>query len=196
MLDEERFLSPHGIRALSKWHLEHPYVFNVHGEDYRVRYDAAESSTGLFGGNSNWRGPVWFSVNVLLVKSLVALSEYYGDRFQIECPTGSGKMMNLLNVAREISSRLISIFTKDRHGRRPVCGATEKFQADPHWQDCLLFYENFHGDNGAAIGANHQTGWTGLVARLIQAFHGASSEHVLSGNAAESITVVSSQRSS
>jgi Mannosylglycerate hydrolase MGH1-like glycoside hydrolase domain len=196
MLDEERFLSPHGIRALSKWHLDHPYVFNVHGEDYRVQYEAAESSTGLFGGNSNWRGPVWFPVNVLLVKSLVVLYEYYGDRFQIECPTGSGKMMNLYDVAGEISNRLIGIFTKDRHGRRPVFGATEKFQTDPHWQDYLLFYEYFHGDNGAGIGANHQTGWTGLVARLIQARRGVSSEHVLSGSAAESITVVSRQRSS
>jgi hypothetical protein len=196
MLDEERFLSPHGIRALSKWHLDHPYVFNVHGEDYRVQYEAAESSTGLFGGNSNWRGPVWFPVNVLLVKSLVVLYEYYGDRFQIECPTGSGKMMNLFEVAGEISNRLIGIFTKDRHGRRPVFGATEKFQTDPHWQDYLLFYEYFHGDNGAGIGANHQTGWTGLVARLIQARRGVSSEHVLSGSAAESITVVSHQHSS
>jgi hypothetical protein len=196
MLDEERFLSPHGIRALSKWHLDHPYVFNVHGEDYRVQYEAAESSTGLFGGNSNWRGPVWFPVNVLLVKSLVVLYEYYGDRFQIECPTGSGKMMNLFEVAGEISNRLIGIFTKDRHGRRPVFGATEKFQTDPHWQDYLLFYEYFHGDNGAGIGANHQTGWTGLVARLIQARRGVSSEHVLSGSAAESITVVSGQHSS
>jgi hypothetical protein len=196
MLDEERFLSPHGIRALSKWHLDHPYVFNVHGEDYRVQYEAAESSTGLFGGNSNWRGPVWFPVNVLLVKSLVVLYEYYGDRFQIECPTGSGKMMNLFEVAGEISNRLIGIFTKDRHGRRPVFGATEKFQTDPHWQDYLLFYEYFHGDNGAGIGANHQTGWTGLVARLIQARRGVSSEHVLSGSSAESITVVSGQHSS
>lgn len=196
MLDEERFLSPHGIRALSKWHLEHPYVFNVHGEDYRVQYEAAESSTGLFGGNSKWRGPVWFPVNVLLVKSLVVLYEYCGDRLQIECPTGSGKMMNLFEVAGEISNRLIGIFTKDRHGRRPVFGATEKFQTDPHWQDYLLFYEYFHGDNGAGIGANHQTGWTGLVARLIQARRGVSSEHVLSGSAAESITVVSGQRSS
>jgi hypothetical protein len=196
MLDEERFLSPHGIRALSKWHLDHPYVFNVHGEDYRVQYEAAESSTGLFGGNSNWRGPVWFPVNVLLVKSLVVLYEYYGDRFQIECPTGSGKMMNLFEVAGEISNRLIGIFTKDRHGRRPVFGATEKFQTDPHWQDYLLFYEYFQGDNGAGIGANHQTGWTGLVARLIQARRGVSSEHVLSGSAAESITVVSHQHSS
>jgi Mannosylglycerate hydrolase MGH1-like glycoside hydrolase domain len=195
MLDEDRFLSPHGIRALSKWHLDHPYVFNVHGEDYRVQYEAAESSTGLFGGNSNWRGPVWFPVNILLVKSLVVLYEYYGDRFQIECPTGSGKMMNLFEVAGEISNRLIGIFTKDRHGRRPVFGATEKFQTDPHWQDYLLFYEYFHGDNGAGIGANHQTGWTGLVARLIQARRGVSSEHVLSGSAAESITVVSGQHS-
>jgi hypothetical protein len=190
MLDEERFLSLHGIRALSKWHLEHPYVFNVHGEDYRVQYEPAESSTGLFGGNSNWRGPVWFPVNVLLVKALLVLYEYYGDSFQIECPTGSGKLMNLYEVGQEVSNRLIRIFTKDKHGRRPVFGATEKFQTDPHWRDYLLFYEYFHGDNGAGIGASHQTGWTGVVARLIQAFCGNSSQHILSGDAAESITVV------
>jgi hypothetical protein len=170
LLDESEFLAPHGIRALSRWHLEHPFVFNVHGEDYRVDYEPAESTTGLFGGNSNWRGPVWFPVNALVVRALLAYYRYYGDSFKVECPTGSGNQMTLFEVAREIGRRLSSTFLRDGAGRRPVFGGTEKFQEDQRWRDCLLFYEFFHGDNGAGIGASHQTGWTGLVAFLLYYF--------------------------
>jgi hypothetical protein len=169
MLDEERFLSPYGIRSLSKWHGEHPYVFNVHGEEFRVDYLPAESNTGMFGGNSNWRGPVWFPVNLLIIRGLFQLHQYYGDGFKIECPTGSGRFMTLQEVAFEIIRRLSNIFLRNSEGRRPVFGGAEKFQTDPHWRDHILFYEYFHGDNGAGLGASHQTGWTGIVARLIQA---------------------------
>ena len=168
MLDESEFLSPYGIRALSRYHLEHPYKFYVDGYEYRVDYEPGESSTPLFGGNSNWRGPVWFPVNFLLIESLQKMHYYLGDDFKVECPTGSGQMMNLWEVAAEISGRLIDVFVRDSSGRRPVYGAIEKFQTDPHWGDLILFYEYFHGDNGAGIGANHQTGWTGLAAKLIQ----------------------------
>jgi hypothetical protein len=167
MLDEERFLSPHGIRSLSRWHKDHPYVFEVHGEEYKVAYEAAESTSGMFGGNSNWRGPVWFPINILIIRALLDLYQYFGDQFKVECPTGSGRSMSLFEVAREISSRLVAIFRKDEHGNRPVFGQAKKFREDPYWRDCLLFYEYFHGDNGAGIGASHQTGWTGLVARLV-----------------------------
>ena len=170
MLDEKEFLSPYGIRALSKYHDEHPYVFNVGGQDYRVNYLPAESDTGMFGGNSNWRGPIWMPVNALLIRALLSFYLYYGDSFKIECPTGSGNLMNLFEVAREISNRLIRIFLQDKSGRRPVYGATEKFQTDPQWKDYILFYEYFHGDNGAGLGASHQTGWTGVVAKLIELF--------------------------
>jgi hypothetical protein len=170
MLDENEFLSPYGIRALSRYHAEHPYVFNVDGEDYRVSYLPAESDNGMFGGNSNWRGPVWMPVNALLIRALMSFYLYYGDSFKIECPTGSGKLMNLFEVAREIANRLTRIFLRDRSGRRPVYGGTEKFQTDPYWKDYVLFYEYFHGDNGAGLGAGHQTGWTGLVAKLIEIF--------------------------
>jgi hypothetical protein len=170
MLDEERFLGPHGIRSLSKWHLEHPYEFDVGDTAYRVQYEPAESTSGMFGGNSNWRGPVWFPVNVLIVRALLQHYQYYGDDFTIECPTGSGNQMTLFEVAREISDRLVSTFLPDEHGRRPVYGGTEKFQTDEHWRDLVLFYEYFHGDDGAGLGASHQTGWTGVVARLIQLF--------------------------
>jgi hypothetical protein len=170
MLDENEFLSPYGIRALSRYHVEHPYVFNVGGQEYRVSYLPAESDSGLFGGNSNWRGPIWMPVNALLIRALLSFYGYYGDNFKIECPTGSGNQMNLFEVAREIANRLVRIFLPDEKGRRPVYGDTEKFQTDPHWKDCLLFYEYFHGDNGAGIGASHQTGWTGLVAVLIALF--------------------------
>ena len=166
MLDEERFLSPHGIRSLSRWHKDHPYVFQVNRYDYKVAYEPAESTSGMFGGNSNWRGPVWFPVNVLIVRALIDLYCFFGDEFQIECPTGSGRLMSLFEIARDLSTRLVSIFRKDEHGWRPVFGGARKFQEDPHWRDYLLFYEYFHGDNGAGIGASHQTGWTGLVARL------------------------------
>jgi hypothetical protein len=168
MLDETEFLSPYGIRALSRYHLEHPYTYRFGQDEYRVDYEPAESSTGLFGGNSNWRGPIWMPVNALLIRGLVTLHDYYGDDFTIECPTGSGQQMNLGQVAEELSHRLASIFLRDAKGRRPVYGSTEKFQTDPHWRDYLLFYEYFHGDNGAGIGASHQTGWTGAVAELIR----------------------------
>jgi Glycosyl hydrolase family 63 C-terminal domain len=170
MLDEDEFLSPCGIRALSRYHAEHPYVFRVDGQEYRVDYLPAESDTGMFGGNSNWRGPIWMPVNVLLIRALMQYYLYYGDNFRIECPTGSGNAMNLFEVAREIANRLTRIFLRDETGRRPVFGGAEKFQADPYWRDNLLFYEYFHGDNGAGIGASHQTGWTGLVAPLIEIF--------------------------
>ena len=170
MLDEKEFLSPYGIRALSKYHDKHPYVFNVCGQEYRVNYLPAESDTGMFGGNSNWRGPVWMPVNALLIRALMSYYLYYGDNFKIECPTGSGNLMNLFEVAREIANRLTRIFLKDESGRRPVYGATEKFQTDPYWKDYILFYEYFHGDNGAGLGASHQTGWTGVVAKLIELF--------------------------
>jgi hypothetical protein len=170
MLDEKEFLSPWGIRALSRVHLEHPYVLRVDGQEYRVSYLPAESDTGMFGGNSNWRGPVWVPVNALLIRALLSYYLFYGDTFRVECPTGSGRSMNLFEVAREIASRLVSIFLRGADGRRPVFGGAETFQTDPHWRDHLLFYEYFHGDNGAGIGASHQTGWTGLVATLIDLF--------------------------
>jgi hypothetical protein len=170
MLDENEFLSPFGLRSLSRYHLEHPYVFNAGGREYRVGYLPAESDTGMFGGNSNWRGPVWMPVNVLIIRALLQYYLYYGDSFKIECPTGSGRLLNLFEVSRELSARVARIFLRDGQGRRPVYGGTQKFQTDPHWRDYILFYEYFHGDNGAGLGASHQTGWTGLVARLIQLF--------------------------
>jgi hypothetical protein len=170
MLDENEFLSPYGIRALSKYHEQHPYIFNAGGQEYRVDYLPAESNTGMFGGNSNWRGPIWMPVNVILIRALLNFHAYYGDTFKIECPTGSGKLMNLFEVAKEISDRLTRIFLRDDSGRRPVYGGTKTFQEDVHWRDHILFYEYFHGDNGAGLGASHQTGWTGVVARLIQLF--------------------------
>jgi hypothetical protein len=170
MLDENEFLGPHGIRALSKFHEQHPFIFHVHGEEYRVDYLPAESNTGMFGGNSNWRGPVWMPVNVMIIRALLNYYLYYGESFKIECPTGSGNMMNLFDVAKNIADRLTSAFTRDEHGRRPVYGGSEKFQQDPHWRDLILFYEYFHGDNGAGLGASHQTGWTGVVAKIIELF--------------------------
>ena len=170
MLDEREFLSPYGVRSLSRFHENHPYVFHVQGQEYRVDYLPAESDTGMFGGNSNWRGPIWAPVNGLIVRALLQFYAYYGDNFKIECPTGSGRMMNLFEVAREIADRLTRIFLQDSSGRRPVYGGMEKFQTDSHWRDYLLFYEYFHGDSGAGLGASHQTGWTGAVAKLIQLF--------------------------
>jgi hypothetical protein len=170
MLDENEFLSPYGIRALSRYHDEHPFIVHVEGQEFRVNYLPAESDTGMFGGNSNWRGPVWMPVNALLIRALLSFYLYYGDNFKIECPTGSGNRMNLFEVAKEISNRLTRIFLRDKSGRRPVYGGTEKFQTDPHWKDYILFYEYFHGDNGAGLGASHQTGWTGVVAKLIEFF--------------------------
>ena len=168
MLDEERFLGPHGIRSISRWHLDHPYTVNVAGAEYQVQYEPAESTSGMFGGNSNWRGPVWFPINLLLIRALIQHYRYYGNDLKVECPTGSGNMMTLFEVAQELSRRLAGTFLRDGDGRRPVYGGTRLFQDDPHWRDLILFYEYFHGDNGAGLGASHQTGWTGLVARLIQ----------------------------
>ncbi|HET9490268.1 MAG TPA: glucosidase, partial [Methylomirabilota bacterium] len=168
LLDESEFLSPYGIRALSRYHLEHPYMVRIDGMEHRVDYEPAESSTGLFGGNSNWRGPIWFPVNYLLIESLQKFHHFFGDRFQVAMPTGSDRRLHLWDVAAELSRRLTRIFLRGPAGRRPVFGGTEKLQQDPHWQDLLLFYEYFHGDNGAGIGASHQTGWTGLVAKLLQ----------------------------
>ncbi|HXE76367.1 MAG TPA: glucosidase [Candidatus Xenobia bacterium] len=168
MLDENEFLSPCGIRALSRYHHEHPYVFGVNGHEHRVDYEPGESSTGLFGGNSNWRGPVWFPVNFLLVESIQKFHHYFGDELKVECPTGSGRQMTLWEVAAEVSRRLIRTFLRDGSGRRPVYGGHEKFQTDPHWRDHIQFHEYFHGDDGSGLGASHQTGWTGLVAKLIE----------------------------
>jgi hypothetical protein len=168
MLDEQEFLSPYGIRALSRFHQKRPYIFRVNGRVHRVDYEPAESSTGLFGGNSNWRGPVWFPVNYLLIESLQKFHHYFGHDFKVECPTGSGRLLTLWEVAEEISRRLTRIFLRAPNGSRPVHGGAEIFQNDPHWRDLILFYEYFHGDHGAGIGASHQTGWTGLVAKLLQ----------------------------
>jgi hypothetical protein len=170
MLDEKEFLSPHGIRALSRYHAEHPYVFHVGDQEYRVSYLPAESDTGMFGGNSNWRGPIWMPVNALIIRALLQYYMFYGDGFTVECPTGSGRQMTLYHVAEEIARRGWSIFLRDTEGRRPVYGGTRKFQEDPHWRDLILFYEYFHGDSGAGLGASHQTGWTGVVARGMHLF--------------------------
>lgn len=168
LLDEEEFLSPYGIRSLSKYHEKNPYILKIDGHEYSVDYEPAESRTGLFGGNSNWRGPVWFPVNFLIIESLQKFHYFFGDSFKVECPTGSGNLMNLWEVSLELSERLISIFTKDSQGSRPYNGDVEKFQSDPNWNDHILFHEYFNGDNGAGLGASHQTGWTGLIAKIIQ----------------------------
>jgi Glycosyl hydrolase family 63 C-terminal domain len=170
MLDPAEFLSDYGIRSLSRYHLDHPFVLRLGGQEYRVSYLPAESDSGMFGGNSNWRGPIWMPVNVLLIRALLQYYSFYGDDFTVECPTGSGRQMTLFEVARDLTERLERIFLRDENGRRPVYGATRKFQEDPHWRDLILFYEFFHGDNGAGIGASHQTGWTGLVSALISIF--------------------------
>jgi hypothetical protein len=170
MLDEEEFLSAYGIRSLSRKHLTEPFLFNIEGQEHRVDYLPAESNNGMFGGNSNWRGPIWMPVNALIIRALVNLYQFYGDDFKVECPTRSGNYMTLFEVAKEISRRLSSIFLLDADGRRPVYGGAKKFQEDPYWRDYILFYEYFHGDNGAGLGASHQTGWTGLVARLLDTF--------------------------
>ena len=168
MLDETEFLSHYGIRAISRYHAEHPYIFDAGGQHYQVQYEPAESSSGLFGGNSNWRGPIWFPVNYLIIESLQKFHHYFGDDFKVECPVGSGQMLTLWGVASVLSERLTQIFVRNEAGHRPVYGGIETFQTDPHWRDLILFYEYFHGDNGAGVGASHQTGWTGLVAKLIQ----------------------------
>jgi len=181
MLDEREFLSPYGIRSISRHHDQHPYVFHTGGQEYRVSYLPAESDSGMFGGNSNWRGPIWMPVNALIVRALLQYYMYFGDRFTIECPTGSGRQMTLYQVADEITRRLSSIFLRDEHGRRPVHGAAAKFQEDPAWRDLVLFYEYFHGDNGAGVGASHQTGWTGVVARLMHLFATVTPAEALAG---------------
>ena len=167
MLDETEFLSDYGIRSVSKYHLENPYVFETSNETYDVTYEPAESPTKMFGGNSNWRGPIWFPINYLLIESLQRFDHYYGGNFKVECPTGSGKMMTLYEVASELARRMLNIFLPQDNGARPIYGDFEQFQTDEYWRDLLLFNEYFHGDNGAGLGASHQTGWTGLVATLI-----------------------------
>jgi hypothetical protein len=170
MLDENEFLGPHGIRSLSRYHSEHPFLFYLGSQEFRVEYLPAESNTGMFGGNSNWRGPVWMPINALIVRALLNLYGFYGDEFKVQCPTGSGSYMTLFEVAQEISRRLTGIFLRDANGQRPVYGGTAKFQEDPHWRDLILFYEYFQGDNGAGLGASHQTGWTGLAAFFLDIF--------------------------
>jgi hypothetical protein len=179
MLDEKEFLGPYGIRSLSRYHLDHPFSFFVGGHEYTVKYLPAESNTGMFGGNSNWRGPVWMPVNALILRALLNLYSFYGDEFTVECPTGSGRQMTLFEVAQEISRRLAGTFLRDANGQRPVYGGTSKFQDDPHWRDLILFYEYFHGDNGAGLGASHQTGWTGLIAPILDIFYRLEAKQVL-----------------
>jgi Mannosylglycerate hydrolase MGH1-like glycoside hydrolase domain len=183
MLDENEFFSPCGIRSLSRYHREHPFIFNHNGQEFRVDYLPGDSNSGMFGGNSNWRGPVWMPVNLLMWMALLRLYAYYGDDFTVECPTGSGQQRTLFEIAREHSERMTRIFLMDGNGRRPVNGTTEKFNTDPHWRDLILFYEYFHGDTGAGIGASHQTGWTGCIARVIQAMGLLTKEMLLSPNA-------------
>jgi hypothetical protein len=168
MLDEREFLSAHGVRALSRVHADQPYTLAIDGTEHRVDYEPAESASGLFGGNSNWRGPVWFPVNYLLIEALQRFHHFYGEELTVPFPTGADRRLTLGQVATELSRRLTRIFLRDAHGRRPVFGGAETFQHDPHWRDLLLFYEYFHGDDGAGIGASHQTGWTALVAKLLQ----------------------------
>ena len=179
MLDENEFLSPYGLRSLSRYHADHPYVFHAGGQEYRVAYLPAESDTGMFGGNSNWRGPIWVPVNALIIRALLQYYTYYGDDFTVECPTGSGRRMTLYQVAEEIARRLSNIFLRDETGKRPVFGGAKKFQEDAHWRDHLLFYEYFHGDNGAGLGASHQTGWTGVIARSLHLFATMKADQVL-----------------
>jgi hypothetical protein len=190
MLDENEFLSAHGIRALSRYHAGHPYVFRADHQDYSVSYLPGESDTGMFGGNSNWRGPIWMPVNGLIIRALLQYYSYYGNDFTVECPTGSGRQMNLYQVAEELSRRLNNIFLKDKDGRRPVYGGTRKFQEDPQWRDYLSFFEYFHGDNGAGLGASHQTGWTGIIARGMHLFATTTAEQVLAIGKAAGVTEV------
>jgi hypothetical protein len=168
MLDETEFLSEFGVRALSRQHGAHPYVFNCAGQPLKVEYEPAESKSDVFGGNSNWRGPIWFPVNYLIIESLQKFHHYYGDDFKIECPTGSGRYLTINGVAEELSQRLMRIFLRDAEGRRPVYGECRKLQSDPHFRDYVLFHEYFHGDSGLGLGASHQTGWTALVAKLLK----------------------------
>ena len=168
LLDENEFLSPYGIRSLSKIHAAHPYIFRADGREYRVDYVPGEGDTHLFGGNSNWRGPIWFPINYLIVEALERYYYFYGNDLKVECPTGSGIFMNLQQVADEIARRLVSLFVKDHVGRRPCHGDDLRYAKDPHWKDLILFYEYFHGESGRGCGAGHQTGWTGIVGRLMR----------------------------
>jgi hypothetical protein len=200
MLNENDFLSPYGIRSLCRCHAEHPFVFHAGGQEYRVSYLPGESDTGMFGGNSNWRGPIWMPVNALIIRALLQYYAYYGNDFTIECPTGSGRKMNLYQVAEEISRRLTSIFLRDpstgsgQAARRPVYGGIRKFQEDPYWRDHLLFYEYFHGDNGAGLGASHQTGWTGIITRTMHLFATTTPEQLLELGKAAAVTEVEKLR--
>jgi hypothetical protein len=169
MLDENEFLSPYGVRAVSRYHRDHPFVMNLDGQEYRLDYEPGESMTGLFGGNSNWRGPIWMPVNVLILYALKQYHRYYGDTFQVECPTGSGRLMNLDQVSRELARRLTRLFLRDEQGRRAVFGSYRLFNEDPCWRDLIPFHEYFHGDTGRGCGASHQTGWTGLIAQVLMA---------------------------
>jgi hypothetical protein len=189
MLDESEFLGDYGIRAISKYHKDHPYMLTLDGHVHSISYEPAESTTGLFGGNSNWRGPIWMPINFLLIESLQKFHHYLGDEFKVECPKGSGQMKTLLEVATELSHRLMAIFLKNSSGRRPVFGGQTLFQTDPHWKDFPLFYEYFHGDNGAGLGASHQTGWTGLVAKLIQQCGEHCHHSDASGNRQKQVTI-------
>jgi hypothetical protein len=179
LLDENEFLGPHGIRSLSRYHLEHPFVLHVAGQEYKVQYLPAESNTGMFGGNSNWRGPAWMPVNLLIVRALMNFYTFFGDDFKVQCPTGTGPHMTLFEVAQELVRRLTGMFLRDADGPRPVYGGAARFQDDPHWRDLILFYEYFHGDNGAGLGASHQTGWTGLVAPLLDRFGRVDAQTIL-----------------
>ena len=179
MLDENEFLSTYGIRSLSRYHLEHPYIANVQGQEYKVSYVPGNSDSAMFGGNSNWRGPIWMPMNFMLIRALLHLYLFYGETFKVECPTGSGQQMNLFEVASEISKRLVSLFLRGADGRRPMYGSVDLFQTDPHWRDQLIFPEYFHGDTGAGLAASHQTGWTGLVANLIQLFGNVDARKIL-----------------
>jgi hypothetical protein len=180
MLDEAEFLSPYGLRSVSRYHADHPFVISVDGQVHKVSYSPAESDSGLFGGNSNWRGPIWMPTNVMVIRALVHYYAYYGNEFMVECPTGSDRHMNLRQVAEELARRLTAIFLKDPDGRRPVYGGTRKFQEDPQWRDYLSFHEYFHGDNGAGLGASHQTGWTGVIAAIMQMFAAVEIERTVS----------------
>ena len=185
LLDERKFFSSYGIRSLSRYYADHPYSISLYGQELNIKYEPAESRTGDFGGNSNWRGPIWFPVNVLLIRALLNLYLYFGDNFKVECPVGSGQQMNLFDVSKEIATRLSRIFLKDPNDQRPVYGKSARFQTDPNWKDNILFYEYFQGDNGAGLGASHQTGWTGQVAVLMKFFAEISSDSLLSSGGKE-----------
>jgi hypothetical protein len=195
MLDENEFLSEFGLRSLSRFHADHPYVINVGGHEFRVGYLPAESDTGMFGGNSNWRGPIWMPVNALIIRALLNYYAYYGNDFTVECPTGSGRHMNLYQVAEEITRRATNIFLRNKDGKRPVYGGARKFQEDPYWRELILFYEYFHGDNGAGLGASHQTGWTGIIARAMHLFATTTAEQVLELGKMAAMTEVQKPRS-